>query len=237
VVVDLTQVNPLLTTPKKLRVLQDAKLNPVLADSLGKFASLVMSNATEASGLLDVTILECNQVPLGELLREHDKAKARLAFSVRDLKLDGPVTRAVAKALNLGGQGFQGNIKDASVTLSNGEAVSDVAILFQKEGVDKKSGKAVMYDVPMIFAGGIGMKDLDLRDFNVHLPPEMLPGDIKKFLPSGFAVPFTGTVDKWKFDFARAVGENAPNALLQGLQPGNLPIGDLFENLGKKKRK
>jgi hypothetical protein len=243
ITLDLTHEDPLLSMPKKSRILQDVKLNPVMANSLGKFASLVMSNATEASGLLDVTVLEMNQVPLGSMIREQEKAKARLAFSVRELHLDGPVPRVVAQAIQLGGKGFNGTIKDAEVDLANGETQSDVAILFQHEAEDKKTGKMVMREVPLRFAGGIGMEKLDLRDFVLEIAPELLPSQVRRYVPDKLTVPCTGTVDKFNIDIGKAIMKNAPAGILQGVtggkdgKEGDLPIGDILKRLGGDKEK
>jgi hypothetical protein len=187
-----------------------------------------------------VTVLEMNQVPLGNMIRAQEKAKARLAFSVRELHLDGPVPRVVAQALELSGKGFNGTIKDAEVDLANGVAESDVAILFQHPTEDKKTGKTVIREVPLRFAGGIGMEKLDLRNFVLEIAPELLPAQVRRYVPDKLTVPCTGTVDKFRIDIVGAIAKNAPAGILEGItggKEGDIPINDILKRLGGGKEK
>ena len=49
---------------KNHKLLEQIRVNPVLADSLGA-GNALFKDASQATGLLDVTIVQCDKVPLG----------------------------------------------------------------------------------------------------------------------------------------------------------------------------
>ncbi|MGH7175770.1 MAG: hypothetical protein ACREJC_00190, partial [Tepidisphaeraceae bacterium] len=241
VTIDLTSASPLVSIAKNKSILRRARLNPVLANTLGG-ANLLFKDADEATGLLDVTVVECEAVPVADLIGEHPRAKASIVFNVSDLKLDGPVPGVMSQVLNLGGKGIQGNIRKGSVSLANGTAKSDFAVdLTQEKEVKDKSGKTKIQtiELPLKFNGGVVLATGKLQDFFVNIPSELIPKqlggrDVQKVLPTGLRVPFTGTTDNFKFDFQKALVDSVGNNVLS---PEGL--GGLLDQLGggKKKKK
>jgi hypothetical protein len=176
------------------------KLNPVLADAMGKFASFLFKDAKEASGLMSVSVVECNNVPLGDVIAQDTKGAAKLLVSINQLRLDGPVPRAIAQVAQLGGEGIVGEVKDSSIGYANGQTTSDIAILLTRKGVQ----------VPLRFTGGIGMGSFDLRNALLNIPPQLLGSDeLVRAFPQGIKLPITGTTEHYQIaDVGKIVQQN-----------------------------
>ena len=225
-VLDLTTPAPRLSlaTKDRLRAVVGAKLNPILSDQIGKFVGPQFANATQATGLIDVTVLSAENVALGEPLFTKDSGSARIALSVRQLELENKLWTdsfgAIASAVpNLGDQGkrltmLKGNIKDATITLADGRvrqdltfSVVDPATMGQK-GVEPKT-------YPLSFAGGVGLADLQMNDFTMSFPrgllEQWLSGDaenvVQKFFPDTVAVPLVGSSTSPKPQVQSIVGD------------------------------
>jgi hypothetical protein len=248
IAVDLTKPDPIVSIQRKHVLLRRVALNPVLADTIGH-GNLLFKDADEASGFLDVQVIDCRNVPLGELIKKSKKnMHAQILFNVTDLHLDGPVPKVMGQGLNLGGNGINGFIKNGTITIENGEAVTDFAVTLTQTGTQKdpKTGreKEVQTNLPMKFSGGVDLSSQALRNFNVNIPSELISDkiggkEVRKALPGGIAVPFTGTTENFKWDIVGTVLKSVPNSILGGGGAGGNPlenIGDLFGG-GKKKDK
>ncbi|HMB95789.1 MAG TPA: hypothetical protein VKK61_07095, partial [Tepidisphaeraceae bacterium] len=243
IVLDLRSPDPLLSIGRHQHLLYHVKLNPVLADTMGH-GNLLFKDAEQASGLLDIEIQECKNVPLGDLIKKNPKATAAVVFNVTDLQLDGPVPQVMGQVLNLGGEGIHGNIKNGTLNLSNGLAQTNFALLFAQQ-VQDQQGKTVTKNLPMTFKGGVVLASGALKDFNVTIPTELIPDKIggknlRQSLPNGLVVPFTGTTDHFKFDLVGAVTKSIGNSFLQG-GGGNgqdplQNLQNLLQGGGKKKK-
>ena len=246
IALDMTRPDPLLSVARKHVLLKNVKLNPVLADAIGH-GNLLFKDADQASGLLDVQVIDCKNVPLGDLIKKKQNAKAQVVCSVTDLQLDGPVPAVMGQALNLGGKGINGYIKNGTLTLENGEVQSDFAVTLTQvsQQKDEQTGRkrTVSSDLPLKFTGGVNLASSKLRDFYVNIPAELIRDEIggreiRKVLPGGLAVAFTGTTDKFHFDIQQAITKSVGNSLIPGIGgDGKNPlenIGDLFGG-GKKK--
>src|SRR5207248_3190469 len=85
VYLDLGANAPRLTIVKDHKLLQNVATNEVLAQALGKFANSMFAKSNQAQGVLDVTIVECQNVALGELMRSPDSGAARVTFNLRNM--------------------------------------------------------------------------------------------------------------------------------------------------------
>jgi hypothetical protein len=251
--VDLTAPDPLLSIGKNQQLLSEVPLNPVLADRIGKYASFLFKDSSQASGLMSVTVLECDRVPLGELIQKPNSGKAKVVMAVRDLRLDGAVARALGQVAQLGSEGIVGEVRDSSVTYANGQTVSDVSIFLTRKGTQ----------VPLRFTGGIGLANLSLRDAVFSIPPELFGNDeLVRAFPGGIKLPVTGTTEKYKIaSLASIAKQNLPGVLGGVLQdalggkkkdeprqgtttkpapspePSRDPLGGLLDQLGGLKKK
>ncbi|HEY7088698.1 MAG TPA: hypothetical protein VH518_11455 [Tepidisphaeraceae bacterium] len=237
--VDMTAKDPLLSTPSKKVLLKDVTLNPVLAGALGKAGAVVFSNASEAEGLLTVTINRCDKVPLGELIAKKRGTSAELVLQVEKLHLDGVVPKVISAAADLGTRGIEGRIPPSTITVGNGQADSNLTILIDREGRDARTGKAVMKGMPLEFKGGLGLEKLDLRNFTVSIAPELLIKQIRQIAPNGAVIALKGSATKPELDVENFIKENAIKNLIPGQGNGDNPLGGLLDKAlggGKDKK-
>lgn len=233
---DMRQADPVVSIPRNKKLLTNVKLNPLLASSLGKFASVIFSNTKSASGLADVTAVEFNQVPVGALVHKQTNARAKILISVRDLALDSFPMQLVGGALGFGENGIHGSITNGTMALADGQATSDISLQLDREG--QRVGRGVVPPA-LRFAGAMGLEKLDLRDFKVVVPQELVPSEVRRSFPNGLTVPLTGTAEKPGFDIGKVIAANLPGAILGNLggngnngNGGNNPVGDILNQLG-----
>lgn len=252
---DLGQPSPVLTIPKNHKLLQSVRVNPVLAGTLGA-GNLLFKDATQANGLLDVTVVECDAVPLGDLITQAASANATILYSVSDLSIDGPVPQILSSKLNLGGQGLHGGIQNGKLTLANGEVDNDftfniiryvqptpVAGQTDTSGAtsatptDTSAAQLVPVNLPLKFSGGVLLASGALKNFQVDVPQGLLPSRIASAFSGGLFIPLTGTTDHPTLDIQKALEENAGSGLLNGAGNGNSGVGGLLDGFLKKKKK
>jgi hypothetical protein len=223
VALDLSQgPEPILVKLDKHPLVRNASLNPVLSNSLGKYFNPVFPNATNARGLLDVTVSAGN-LRLGESLTTANSGDATVLLSLRDMEISNPLgetllggvvnqsLRAVP-LLNLGGintaefQNFAGELRDARFTLSRGVLNQDATFLIGNVGAIDAQGKPILY--PLSFRGDVRLTDqamnLDVGLPLVILKNRMKSGDFGRFmayLPDSFQVGLTGTTAAPRADF------------------------------------
>lgn len=251
ITLDLTKPTPLVSVPNDTHMLKDVHLNPVLVNSLGKFASVIFGNAEKAEGKLNVVVKRYEKVPLGALVNKSNRAQAEIVYSVDELHLDGSVVRLISRWVQLSKDGIHGSIPDSTVKLANGQIDSDMTILIGKDVKDRQTGERSMQGQPLRFTGAIGLQKLDLRNYKVDIPPGLLPKEFLKAVPKGLIIPVTGTVNDPNIDGEKAIEENLKKNLIPGLigggddknknqgdgKDGGNPIDDIIKGLGKKKKK
>jgi hypothetical protein len=260
ITLDLGQPSPVLTIAPNHKLLQGVHINPVLAGTLGE-GNLLFKDATQANGLLDVTVVQCDQVPLGDLLTDAKTANASIIYSVSDLAIDGPVPQVLSSVLPLGGQGIHGGIQDGKLSLANGEVDNDFALNIiryeqptangqpQTDGTaaagtasatttDAQGNQLVAVNLPMKFSGGVVLATGALKNFLVNVPQGLLPARWASAFPNGLSVPFTGTTSHPSLDLQKALIANAGSGLLNGASGGgNSGVGGLLNGLLNKHKK
>jgi hypothetical protein len=257
IALDMGQPSPVLSIAKNHKLLQGVHVNPVLADSLGA-ANVLFKDATTANGLLDVTIVECDKVPLGDLIARRNDANATITYNVSDLSIDGPAPQLLSNVLPLGGQGLHGGIQNGKLTLANGEVNNDFSlniIRYMQPTQSNSNGLPTITDnntaapadpnantsatpnanglvpvnLPLKFSGGVSLATGVLKSFLVNIPQGLLPDKWASAFPNGLSVPFSGNAGHPSLDIAKAVSENALG--------GGGNAGNLLQNLLKKKKK
>ena len=172
--VDMTGEHLRLNTPDNHPLIRGASINPVVADSLiGRFVNPAFDDATQAKGMLDVTVVTCRNLALDTAMQSPNPAesgRAELRWSLSDLflgqpELAGLVTKIKPNALNE--NGFAGQIKDGRIVIQGGQVLSDMTF-----EVDKYYVK---------FNGGIGLAENKLANFFVTLPQDMFAAIDEKF--------------------------------------------------------
>jgi hypothetical protein len=257
--VDLTGEIPRLSIGKNQKLVANASFNPLLGDSLGKFINPIFANATRAQGLIDLTVVSCDKLALGEAMKSPQSGTATFNFSIREMDIANPLGGLlygdILKKVGLGAQAaetdaFRGQIQNATITIRNGIVSENITFEIGKkppEGAIAAAPKASQL-YPMTFKGTVALADLR-QNLTVNLPAQMFnSSDIEKFFPQGIPVTLKGTTTKPQPDFgnfARAFVEAQAKSrvgdLLGGQKKGEKgqtdPLGGLIDDvLGGKKR-
>jgi hypothetical protein len=244
--IDLTAPQPLLSIGKNQKLLANVSLNPILADKLGKYTSIFFKDAQQASGLVNVTVTECQNVPLGDLIKRQNNGRAKVDVRVSELRIDGPAVRIITQLAQMGSQGIVGEIRESDLVYQGrGFTQSQVNIFLTRKGVQ----------LPLRFAGRVALDDLSLHEAAISIPQQLFGSDeVARIFPNGIQLPVTGTIDHFKIDTSNFVKQNAEGLIgglinpkkkndasstQRGAQPGGPPdIGGLLQDvLGGNKKK
>lgn len=215
--VDLAEETPRLTIAKGQKLLSKATLNPVFSDLFGAMINNPMFvSPSEARGLVDVTVVECNRLPLDSLVLKtasQNDGRAEFLFSIDEVYLGTP---KLLEALKLVGQSdfagsLQGQIRESRVIIERGQTRQDVTI---------NTGAS---DRPFRIRGSTALETSRL-DLTVTIPPQLLRQlgssgrQVAELLPDGLPIPLGGTTRAPQLDLNRAF----TSALKEGLLPGLL---------------
>jgi hypothetical protein len=210
--VNLAEETPRLNLPRGLKLLENATLNPLFSDRFGELINnpLFMS-ASEARGLVNITVVECNRLPLDSLVLKRsaeNDGRAEFVFSIQDLYLGNSLLLDALEGL--GQQEFarsmQGDIRESRVIIERGQTRQDIVF-----NVGEK-------DRPIRIAGTTALETKALNlDFTI--PPQLLRQlggigrEALKYAPDGLVVPVTGRGRAIGLDFQTAIARNAPNVV------------------------
>lgn len=231
IAVDLTQgEEPILGKLRDHPLLSNVSINPVLANSLGKYFNPIFPNSTKARGLLDVT-LTSDGVKLGESLKTADSGRAVLRLSLREMEIANPlgeslfggVINQAAGKIGLGGvntadyTNFAGELRGATFTLDRGVITQNATFMIGNTGALNADGSPKLY--PLSFSGDVRLADLSMN-LNAGLPMQIIKnkltsGDLGKFMqfmPDSMPVRFTGTTTAPRLGFD-ALGKSLTEAL------------------------
>jgi len=255
---DLTALVPTITIAKDQALVKDLKLNNVLAANLGKYASVLFSNANKATGNVNVKVVEFNNVP-ADIVSARGKQIGAIELSIDDLFLDGLVPQLMASALDLGTEGMRGTVTGSVVRFQDGISYSDLTVrLVRREMQRNKQGENVEVLVPLDlrFVGQIDLETLSLRETQLEFPTVLVKSkEVQRFLGPTMVIPIRGSIDKPQFDIGKAIQANVQKGLIPGLIDGALnkdnnkdqdknrddkkedPLGDLIDILGGNKKK
>jgi hypothetical protein len=265
-VVDLTEEAPRLSMPKGTKLLSGATLNPVFSDMFGGMINNpLFVSPSEARGLVDITVVQCDRLPLDSLVlknaREND-GRAEFLFSIKEVFLGNST---LMEALKLAGQAefarsLQGEIRESRVIIERGQTRQDVTINTSES------------DRPFRIYGST---ELDTKRLNLTftIPPQLLRQlgptgrQVAELMSDGIPVPLGGTTRAPQLDLQRAFTSALKEGLIPGLlkkatgadrasgssrddgsmkQGGNqsteppppaVPVKDLFDLIGKQTQK
>jgi hypothetical protein len=171
---------------------------------------------SEARGLVDITVVQCDRLPLDSLVlktaREND-GRAEFLFSIKEVYLGNST---LMEALKLAGQSefarsLQGEIRESRVIIERGQTRQDVTI---------NTGQG---DRPFRIYGSTAMETKRLN-LTFTIPPQLLRQlgptgkQAAELLSDGLPVPLGGTTRAPQLDLQRAF----TSALKEGLLPGLL---------------
>lgn len=227
-----SQIVPLMTIPgENRRLVNNVSINPALAESaLGKYVNTAFSGSRNAGGIVNLTALYCEQLPLGVYMKDPKnpgKAKFSLTMSAVELKSDGlgNLTKAMGAAMAFakigagGGGQFQsfdsvrGAIETSTVTIEGGRIKHDLKLQTDRLG-------------EWAFNGNLTMANRSYSYLNVSVPTSLFPdpgGNLQKFFGRQITFPYAGSIESPEIskDFvAKFTQENFLKGLENLFQPG-----------------
>jgi hypothetical protein len=250
--VDLTGDQPRLWSPKNQLLVNNASINELLGETLGKYVNPVFANNKRAKGLLDVTIQECRGLALGQDMKTEKSGDVKILFSLTDMDIANPLGSLIGGSFvnSLGsflgsdtdvtaGQSdtFEGEIKNGALSISKGVTNTDVTLMLvdprtpEASAVKPGQKKPKPILMPMSFKGDIRLADLK-QNLNVNIAPGLIGKFLPKkwapkvadALPGGLPLVMRGTTPAPKIEWGDVVGKLGAN--LVGGEIGNLLGGD-----------
>jgi hypothetical protein len=211
--VDLGFEQPRLSIPKDHKLLTGVTMNPLFSDNiLGTFINPTFVDPEEAQGLVDIQIVACEKVPIGDLIKGRNDGRAEILMSIREVNIGNKFVNQLVGALKpnaFRNGALQGNINNARLVIQNGQLSQNLAIQVE--------------DVALAFDGTVRLVDQALVPLNFTIPSallEQIPERYLKYVPETVKVPITGTTraPKWNLDrvVAQLVTEAGKKALLGG---------------------
>ncbi len=217
ILIDLSTKTPRMSIPKDHVLVKDAQLNASFGKLLGKFVNPMFANATAAKGVLDVKVVYCQDLALGEKIKTKDSGRAKIMFSLRDMNIANPLGSMFISAVKVPGLSkladadradrFEGSIQNAVVTIEAGRTTQDITF----EIVDPKSkGEEVIgarpgqkpaapVTHPLRFQGDVNLRSL-AQSLSVNIPPGLVEPwfgkEIAELFPSGMPLSMKGTTVK-----------------------------------------
>ncbi len=244
--VDLTQAPPRLTVPANKPIIAKLTINPLLA---GTYLKNIINNPMftgdeTATGLVDLTIVDCGELPMGNLVTLSDPTnKGKMDLLVSFTKLNISVgNAALAKALGNGS--FQADVKNGTVSIAKGVATEHINF--------------VTGTYTLSFDGSVRLKDQAFIPMTMGFPARTIvmkthlvrDAKVAALIAEPFPIPVEGTVNSPVFrvdKLAGAVADATKKAVIGNLLGGNKKdkndqgggnsggLGGLLNKLEKKK--
>ncbi len=259
IVIDLTHPDgPRLSAPENYKLAIGMSMNPVLADKFfGQFINPAFGDAKQASGLIDVVIVYCENFPLSELtgaavtsetataLQPRPRDRGDDAFEQWRRSRQGGAPDATA-------QSAMATVKQAPGRLDVRYSIRDVQLgspffenvlrmnrvnLAIQDGEFQVANGVIRTRVPMLINNNLMLLDGALRPDNLQIlnmvaaiPVGLLPEEWRRSLPANLKlqVPVSGTMDNLQLDIQGAIKQNLLNP--QG-------VGGLLEDLLNKDKR
>jgi hypothetical protein len=243
ITLDLTQDPPRLSMPANKVLMAGVMINPLFAGTfLASFVdNPIFAEAKEATGKLDMTLIDCSDLPLGDLVTKAVSAntgKADLKFSLTNMNIGLQGLSQLGSALKT--DYLTANIKDGTVSVANGISTQKISMVSGSFSLDF-DGKTRLSDKAFIPLNlSIGPIGAVVDHAGVHDP------NILRFLPDRVTLPVEGTVQHASFRIDKVlpklIADASAKAALNGLTGGNNgdksnPLGGLLNKLGGKKNK
>lgn len=212
---DLGDVHSRFSMPANSAVLKNVSLNPTLADALGKdVGNFLFVGTSNASGLLDATIVKCDRFPLDDLMKQNTPANdgyLELNVSISDLNLAGGQLASLSSVIST--NSLRGSVKQYKIVIQHGTSTHDMTLTLGEQAR------------PILLTGDVNLSN-EAMNMTLTLPPTMLRTNA---LANGLVIPFHGTVSSPQFDAAGAIqktllggggGGGNPQDILKGLIGG-----------------
>lgn len=230
--IDLNGALPVLSTPENLPLLSKVQLNPTLSNFLGGLVNnpLFVPSA-DTKGIVDLTIIRCQNVPLGKMFKQHGRenkgfAEATFDFSGAQFKNDliVGITTGLAQLtqVTVDADSWQGSIRNGKVTYTNGYVGHDMTFV-----LGEQQAKSVR------LYGNSRLSDKNLLPLTMLFSSAWFGGDFARYVPAGLPLPLTGPFNAPQYNLGVAVQETIKQNYFSG-KPED--VANLLELFGGKKK-
>ncbi|HZZ43153.1 MAG TPA: hypothetical protein VFE58_09465 [Tepidisphaeraceae bacterium] len=232
IVIDLTGPEMTVSTPLNKGLAHNVAMSPVLAKFANK--AIPVFDDSAASGLVDVTIVRCDKLPLGaSMTTANNTGVAEVMIAVSNVKPGGPIIGGIDQfAGGFLGTSVQATVQPTTIHLQNGTAtISNFALAV---------GQSQQQYLKM--AGTVALADNGPINLTATIPSDLIKRfgkDILKYLPNGVDLPITGTkenpqfasADKILTSLAKQAVTNAAVSGVTGGKNGGGEIGNIIGNV------
>ena len=193
---DVFAAHPRLSSPANKTVLKDIHLNQVLAKAMANVSTLFV-NPKEASGRVDLVLVDCTRFPLDDLMNSmgpENDGRLELLLSVAELEL---TSDGLSSLMQLGGftspgeaggsAKLRGDIKDGRVTVGKGWLTHNIDLQLAQHH--------------MLCNGELELGRKYYKQMTVDIPGAMLTGGMKlSGTPERVALKFHGPANALSLD-------------------------------------
>ncbi|MEZ0264493.1 MAG: hypothetical protein ACAI43_07190 [Phycisphaerae bacterium] len=232
------KIVPLITFgTQNWRLFKGVRVTPAFArTALGKYLNTAFSDAEKANGVLNLTVVYCENVPLGSMITSADnpgRAKLEMAMSAVEIKSGGLGVLGTAWTFlssRVGGgsgageaagglQSVEGEIEKSSITIEHGRVVHDLNLKTNRFGEWQ-------------FDGDLALATREYKYLKVRVPSTLLPvpEQVRRFLGPTVTMTLSGPINKPQLS-PKFVEEFVADTVKRGLIPGVL---DTLTGGGKK---
>lgn len=249
---DLRQPHLRAWAPPNTKFIDHVTLNPIFASTyLGQYLNNpVFVGANQASGILNVNVVQCEALALDDAVKTADSGKAVLDLSLNELHIGNEL---IARVLGVAGasdlkNSLQGDVKSYHVVIDRGVMHQDMVLTLAQS------------DRPLHVFGDVRLADDEMTPMTLDFPWALFAvgknSQLKQYLPQGIEIPLRGKPGSPSFaiDLNQAVrqalvgaGQNAiKDNVLKGItgqksdttQPSDQnPIQQLQDLFNRKKEK
>jgi hypothetical protein len=216
-------------------VARDVGLNPVLVDSLGKYANFLFANPGAAAGTLDARF--AGPVTLDLLNPTGDASQLELEFTVDDLLLENDVVGELAASL---GEQTTREVLDRAGVLARIPGLDVRALVRDHLDVSQEVQEEISSLRGQILASRVALRD---GRVDTNLTFDIVDPRRSVSNPASYAVTFAGRVDvetlaidlgvslprelleKWIDDEAKAVVDVVGEDAIARIAPGGVTVG------------
>lgn len=202
------------------QLLQNIELNQTMARQiLGSAMTnpLFGGDSTASQGFVDLSILNCQNVPLSQLLTQQspqNTGQAEVHYSIRQMRVGGGLLALLGVNNNT-----PASINNADVQLAGGKVTQDTTLtLNQAQAVH-------LY-------GTVGLQTMGFMPMTIGIPPSLLPAQwvpnrsILAYMPDEIQIPVEGTVSNPKLRYDKVLPgliSSATQKMLLGNLTGQKP--------------
>ena len=192
--IDLTAAHPLLTIPANTKMVEGAKLNTVMVSMLGEKVMPLFFNPKEASGLVDLTIVKCERLPVDGSVMIADASNdgyCEILASATNLNIGSGGLAKFYQAVRSGQNNITGNIRDAKITIAKGHVQHEMKLTMGQGDVGTH--------------GDLVMATNIYTSFVMDVPTSMVSGWTKspallQYMPARVGLTFHGPASALKLD-------------------------------------